>query len=177
MKGQMIFEFVIAAVLFFGIIVYAINILNVESSIYSSDYIIAELENKAMQVSELLMHDPGIWYGDVISAPGDVRADVIGLSNGWPVLNSTKIKLLRQYCLNDYNDLLDHLDTKMTTPFGDRNMKVVIEINETEVVPEKALIEPPNCGYEPINTTYARVDRIAITEDGDILRVVVGVWG
>ena len=168
MKGQMIFEFIIAAVLFFGIVFYSINLMNSQVSIYSGDYFINELENKAVQVSELLVHNPGIWYGDEATA----GMDVVGLSNKWPILNSTKINLLEDYCFNNGFGayLSDSLDTELSTPYGARKMKVFVRISEIES--DKELVY--SCGYEPENVTFARVDRFGITEDGDLINISVG---
>ena len=170
MKGQMIFEFVIAAVLFFGIVFYSINLMNSEVNVYSGDYFMNELENKAIQVSELLVHNPGIWYGDEATAD----MDIVGLSNGWPIMNSTKTNLLEDYCFNNgYGAYLaDNLDAELSTPYGGRKMKVYLRINE--INPDKELVY--SCGYEPEDVTFARVDRFGITEDGDMINISVGVW-
>ena len=164
MKGQMVFEFIIATVLFFSIVFYVLNFLNTQTEIYSADYLTNELQSKGFQISEMLVHNQGIWYDDG-------SASVIGLSNKWPILNSTKINMLEDYCLNHYDELLEKLDMEMATPYGTRFMKIVIEINETGT--ENEIMK---CGYEPQNITVVRVERYGITEEDKILRISVGVW-
>jgi len=166
MKGQMIFEFIIAAVMFFSIVFYVLNYLNVEVGGYSSDYFVNELENKAVQISELLMHNPGIWYTD------DNTADVIGLSGRYPVINVTKAAMLDTYCNSNYGDFLDKLDMGLSTPYGGKLMNTMIILNKTNVE-DNPLIE---CRYEPENVTFVRVERFGITEEGDVVKLTIGVW-
>ena len=167
MKGQMIFEFIIAAVVFFGIIFYVITYLNMQTSIYSGDYYENELENKAVQISELLVHNPGTW----LALPnGPVH--VIGLADEWPVLNDDKMRNLGLLCNENYDYFLDLLDTELSTPYGNRLMKVMINI--TNIDTGQQLM---GCGYEPENTTVVKVNRYGITKTGNIVKIVVGVWG
>jgi hypothetical protein len=173
-KGQMIFEFIIAAVLFFGIVFYVINYLNIEVGVHSGRYFTNELENKAVQVSEFLMHDPGIWLSGEEGPPVvDPSPVVIGLSDGYPMLNSTKINYLSKTCANDYSTILDKLDMGIEVyGGGGRWLKAVIIIND--IMTGNTLVQ---CGYEPVNVTYAEVNRIGVTEDGKFVNVTVGVWG
>lgn len=164
MKGQAIFEFIVAAVLFFGIIFYVINYLNFQMSAFSNDYFNNELENKAVQISELLVHNPGVWHVD--GTP-----DVVGLSDRWPVLNNSKVNMLDEYCGVSYTQLMEKLDMETTFPYSRRLMKAMIEINETGT--NRNLLR---CGTEPENITVIKVSRYCVTESGSVARMYVAVW-
>jgi hypothetical protein len=164
LKGQAIFEFIIAAVLFFGIIFYVINYLNIQMSTFSNDYYVNELENKAVQITELLMHTPGVWHMD--GTP-----DVVGLSDSWPVLNISKVNMLDEYCRNNYILLMEKLDMETTFPYSRRLMKAAIEVNET--ASNRNILD---CGVEPENITVAKITRYCVTEAGNTARMDVAVW-
>jgi hypothetical protein len=167
MKGQMVFEFVIAAVVFFGIVLYVINYLNTEMVTYSSDYFTNELESKAVQISELLVHNPGEWESLPVG-----NAWVLGLAaEEWPVLDDEKISNLGLLCKEDYDGVLELLDMEVSTPYGRRLMKAMINI--TEVGTESVIME---CGYEPVDVTFVSINRFAVTENGKTVKMAVAVW-
>jgi hypothetical protein len=55
MKGQLVFEFIIAGLIFFMILLYTINYLNVNVSDYRGKFYQSRMQSKAVQVSEILM--------------------------------------------------------------------------------------------------------------------------
>ena len=57
MKGQFIFEFLVAGLIFFAIIVYTINYLSVNVSVFKTDFHQNRLQTKAFQISEILMEE------------------------------------------------------------------------------------------------------------------------
>jgi hypothetical protein len=57
MKGQFVFEFIIAGVFFFAIVLYSINYLNINVSDFKADFHQNVLQAKAVQASEILMND------------------------------------------------------------------------------------------------------------------------
>ena len=62
MKGQFVFEFLVAGLIFFLIILYSINYLNVNVSDFKDDFYRSRLQGKAIQISD--KHDvamPAQW--------------------------------------------------------------------------------------------------------------------
>jgi hypothetical protein len=55
MKGQLIFEFIIAGLIFFAIIIYTINYLNISTSDFKEKFSQSRLQSKAVQIAEILM--------------------------------------------------------------------------------------------------------------------------
>ena len=169
MKGQMVFEFIIAAVLFFAIILYVLNYLNTNVSAFSSDFYIDNLENKAVQISELLIHNKGKWVGG-----GPL---IVGLVQEWPVLNSTKIQWLNDSCSTrpGYIDLLGRFDLLEKPYFIEKpsyNMKIQIK-NETSTLLDCASPYRPEL---PQDIPRANIERFALSEDGSLLIMDVWVW-
>lgn len=169
-KGQMVFEFIIAAVLFFTIILYVINYLNVNVSAFSSGFYVDDLESKAVQISELLVHNKGKWTG--------VTPVVVGLAEEWPVLNSTKIQWLNNSCSDaaGYIDLLGKFDLVEKPYLIEKpryDMKIHIK-NETG-----ALLLDCASPYRrdlPQNISVANMERFAVSEYGSVLIIDVWVW-
>ncbi len=93
MKAQMTIEFVISAVVFFSIVLYVLIFLNSSISEYREESYANGLQSMAMQISDLLVHN---------------RA--VGLSGGYPVINTTLIDKLQERCDNSYHELLGDLE-------------------------------------------------------------------
>lgn len=108
MKGQLVFEFIIAAVLLFAIIMYIINYLSINFSSFSKEFYSDNLENKLLQISEILILDNNT-----------------GLVKNWPVLNYTKIMELNQSCdSNPDHYIPDDLANKLDV--NKENIKIQI---------------------------------------------------
>lgn len=106
MKGQAVFEFVVAVILFLGIIFYVINFLNSSVSNYSDESRLNTLEVKALEISEYLMH--------------------IGFTDDWPILSYQKLRDFNDTCNNDYAGTLERLDLE--------GSKLKLEANESSTV-------------------------------------------
>ncbi len=159
----MVFEFVVAAVIFFAVVFYTINYLNSGVSAFSGGSYVNNLEIRAIQISELLVHDPGVWE--------DSTPKIVGLSKEWPVLNMTKIQLLDGFCnySANYTYLLQNLGLEESR-FGSRRIyNVSIKINEGDNV----LLD---CGLNPPEKMMVNVERFALSEGDKILTVNVWVW-
>jgi hypothetical protein len=91
MKGQAVFEFVVAAVIFFAIVFYMITFLDFNVLTYSEQSRLNNLEAKALEMSEYLVH--------------------VELAREWPVLSYSSIDGLNQSCNSDYTGVLDRFDT------------------------------------------------------------------
>jgi len=155
----MMFEFIVATVIFLAVVMYTINYLSSSVSAVSGDFRSNSMHIKAIQLTELLVKNGGVWDSGT--------PDVVGLASdsGWPVLSSKKINDLQAYCGTEegYNELAqDKLG------FGVKNyMKINIR-------GESSLLD---CGPEvPEGTSAANARRFALSESGDVLLVDVWLW-
>jgi hypothetical protein len=164
MKGQLVFEFVVAALFFLAIIIYTINYLNSTVFLYTSDYYENSLESKAWQISEILVRNEGIWAG---SNENQMTPSVIGLAENWPVLNESKINSLNWYCSN-FKD-----DTMWLLNIDPNNHGAVLEINKSISGTDIPMLV---CGDLPRGIQNAKLSRFGISEDGNLLKVRVWYW-
>jgi len=102
MKGQAVFEFVVAAVLFFGIIFYVINFLSTSFYAHELQSHANNMESNSLEIAEFLVH--------------------IKLAKEWPVLSYDSIDDFNGTCNNDYVGVLEKFD------LGENKLK--IKINE-----------------------------------------------
>lgn len=157
MKGQMVFEFLVACIFFFGIVLYVIMYMNTTVAVFTSEFVANSMEEKALGVSELLVHHRGLWHNQ--------EPVYIGLELDWPVMNRSKIEWLDVYCASDYDELKGLL--------GMREFRVRIGITELVTSPTTIL----QCGPDiPPGFPSTTVNRYALDEDGDVLKVSVWVW-
>ncbi len=158
-KGQLVFEFVIAAVFFFYIVFYVINYLNITATVFANDFYMNSLEFTAIQSSELLLHSRGVWNESIPKS--------LGLAEKWPVLNSTKIQYLDSYCRTNYESTLEKLDINSSLGHG-----VKIEINE---IGGGNLLR---CGFLPGGKfgSIVRIERVALSRGGDVLNMTIWAW-
>ena len=159
LKGQLVFEFMIAVVIFFGVMFYVLSYLNGTVTTYSADYSSESMESRASQIGEMLVMNRGIW-----SSGNPV---VMGLAEEWPVLNFTKISWLNSSCNNDYAGF----STKLDVPPGKR-LKIKV-VNETD----KSVMADCRWG-QPIsgNVTKAETRRYAVLNTSDVVSVYVCIW-
>jgi hypothetical protein len=155
MKGQMVMEFVIAALMLFGIMAYVMGNLMFNMGTRSSESGQDTLVSEAFAASDVLLRGGGSWTGSV--------PRMAGLSDGWPVLNATKVQYLQAYCAADYEGLAAEFG------LGERH-GISIRINETGVG------EILSCGSRTPSAVHANVRRVALTEAGDVALVEVSVW-
>ncbi|MCX6814126.1 MAG: hypothetical protein NTY20_00525 [Candidatus Aenigmarchaeota archaeon] len=156
-KAQLVFEFIVAVLIFFGIVFYAINYLSWTVAGYSSDFSVENMESEASQIGELLVLNKGNWSGGT--------PITVGLAQEWPVLNSTKITWLNSSCNNNYDGFVKKLDVQPRY-----RMKITVR-NETSFLAD--------CRWgQPIsgNVTRADVRRYALSESGNVLTVYVVIW-
>lgn len=156
-KGQMVFEFIVAAVFFLAIIIYVINYLNTTVSLYDNEYYSGYLESRAMEISEILVKNQGIWEGEVPVVPG--------LALEWPVLNHTKMLWFNAYCNINYEDFARDIG------IDPQIHGFMIEIREEGLPGTRVL-----CGILPRGIVNARTERIALSEFNRPLYVFVWTW-
>ncbi len=151
----MAFEFIIAVVLILAIVFYIINYLNTGVFVFSREAQLNDLESKAVQASNLLLYNPGVW------ASGQPKQ--LGLELSWPVLNSTKLNDLQNYCNTNYDDLLEKLDLS-----GKKTRIIVDETTGQNIV---------LCGPDlPRAVLNVNVKRFALSESNRPLILNLWVW-
>ncbi len=162
MKGQIIFQFIIAAVIFFSIVLFIITYLNSTVSAFGNDAFADALQAKAAQISEVLVKNPGVWNGSTPAA--------LGIAAGWPVLNQTKMELLGKYCSSDFEGLrrLLGLDERVSD-FSEKELTAGIKIFRDN-------IGVLDCGPDPPSARTGSVKRFAVSEDGRLLSIEVFMW-
>jgi len=156
-KGQMVFEFIVAAILFISIVVFVLNILNVNVSIFSGGYYVYALENKVLAASEALVKTSG----------------GVGFADEWPVLDGGKIDSFVSNCTSGYASVLSRLSLVDNPAFG-RPYRLRVEIDKDGWGAPK-VCEQYVDGVKPGNVTSAHVRRFGVVE-GEIVSVDVWVW-
>ncbi|MBI4021247.1 MAG: hypothetical protein HY369_03320 [Candidatus Aenigmarchaeota archaeon] len=153
-KGQLVFEFVVAAIVFIGIVVFVLNTLNSTVSLFSDDYLSTVQESKAIAASEILVKTNGS----------------IGFAAAWPVLSATKMAAFNATCTNAYETVRHDLDLLEKPAFGDYQVRV-------EVAAVDGSLNAVSCGPPlPKGVDLAAVRRIALGDTGMPLAVQVWVW-
>ena len=161
-KAQLVFEFLVAVLIFFGILFYTINYLSWTVSGYSSDFSVQNMESEVSQVAELLVLNKGSWSGG--------NPVTVGLAQEWPVLNSTKISWLNSSCNSGYENFIKKFDL---------SPKHRLKITVIETTVEAGPVVRADCRWGvPISNTAASVEtrRYALSESGNILTVYVVIW-
>jgi hypothetical protein len=162
-KGQLVFEFIIAAFILFAVIIYVLNFLSITVNQMHESFLASIMEGKALQISEVLMHDP-----------------VNGLASEWPMLSKAKMESFNTSCsdVDGYKNLLESFGVVEKTPQSEMH-HVRILVNES------AGREYVKCGYNPppVAGLMYRVSSKAtatrfgfVPEDDTIATVEVVVW-
>lgn len=160
-KGQMVFEFVVATILFIGIVFYVIFVMNTTMFSYMGSYYKNHLHEEALRVSELLVHNKGIWqYDGANYAPG-----LPGLAIEWPVLNDTKIGYLSDFCSTNSD--------KLASIFGLESRGGVQRLG-IRISNASRVIMDCNTGSMYTEQTYA--ERFAFSKDSGLLKFGIYVW-
>ena len=156
MKGQFIFEFLIAGIIFFVIVVYSINYMNMNVSDFNSKFHHSWLQNKAIQISEVLM----------------TGTSSLSIADG-NEFNRTRIDSFNTtYCppFGDYRKLVKDLYLYETSKFERYNISGDVRIilsSESEVL--------LNCGPIRPSTPRADIERVGILE-GEVVSLSIVVW-
>lgn len=160
MKGQMVYEFVIASLFFFGIMLYTINFLNMNVSAFSETHDDDIYKSRAWQISEVVLRDRGEWSGSV---PGK-----IGLAQNWPVLNESNLNDFHTWCQGREEEMYSLLDAD--PHYNGFNIEV---FNQT-AAGEDLIV---SCGKNPDIVKKADVLRIAVGDKTrNLYRVIVTYW-
>jgi hypothetical protein len=154
MKGQMVFEFIIAAMILFAIVIYIINYISYAAGIYHSDFISSYLESRALQVSEVLMSDPEK-----------------GLVTEWPLLSQGRMSSFNVTCNQKYLELLDNFGLREQLPYSKTYHLSVLVVSSSG----KKYVD---CGRTPPEkVTSAMVTRFGMLPSRrELAMVEVAVW-
>ena len=170
-KGQLVFEFIIAGVLFIAIVLFVLNILNVNVASYTNDYVAHTLDAKAFALSELLVKNKGSW--DTGTVPWTPRS--VGFAEAWPYLSEEKLSNFNDYCSGNKDVLLPKFDL-LDKAFGN-TYKFKIVVNSTD----STLPSFVECG-QAAEFPRGSIIRYAVLETTDPtkkdmpLKVFVWVW-
>jgi len=171
-KGQMVFQFIIAAVIFFAIVLYTLNFLNSNVNSYWNDMFVNELENKAVSVSEVLVKSRGVWDGNTPKSIGLVDDDYM-----WPVLKLDKIKNFINFCFsgsvpneNEFNILgLNGYGANITISSATLDKNVLCISSDSQY--------RCSCGYPLTNGTKMYIKRYGLVMySGAPNPVAIDVW-
>jgi hypothetical protein len=168
MKGQMVFEFIVAAVIFIGVVLYVVLLLNSTISSYTGDYSKNALNEKALRISEILVHSQGVWEPVAGSSPTMYRPIQAGIASDWPVLNDTEIRYLASYCTVDYgkSGLVDLFGIGGETLAEGVGIKISNSTNGSIL----------DCSTGTVVLEHAYAERIAYTPESKMVKVGVTVW-
>jgi hypothetical protein len=152
LKGQLVFEFVIAAVIMFSIIVYSISFLNNRMDAYHTGFVSNSMESKAVKVTSMLLNQG------------------CGIVGEWPMLDSGRCALLESECENDYDSVLARFGLERRVSY-DRPVHLQISIEGLGGASYMT------CGNSPPE----RVSKVAVTRfvllpSREIARLRVTVW-
>lgn len=132
-KGQAVFEFIIASMILFSIIIYTISYLSSSFATHHGIASTADLEAKALRVSDMLASD-----------------NSIGIFSAWPNLSLSKMAGLHSYCGDEPNDgyfrTIGRFGLNESSPStkSNRLQIMVTGIDKTVYV---------NCGRTPVGKT------------------------
>ena len=166
MKGQLVFEFVIATLFFLVIVIYTITYLNTTVFAFSDNHYSSMLENNAWQVSEVLVTREGVWTG---TAP-NMNPEELGLAEDWPVLSEDKIESLNTWCMAPgiEEGLAELLDVNPEIH------GTAIEIFENTAAGELNIL---TCGTQPGRVPHAMITRFGVKDtNGNLLKIMVWYW-
>jgi hypothetical protein len=164
MKGQLIFEFVIATLFFLAIVMYTISYINTTVFAFSENHYSSMLENNAWQVSETLVTGKGVWSG---TDPNMVPEE-LGLAEDWPVLNNSKIDSLDNWCGTRLSEMATLLDV------DPEFHGISIKIYRKTAAGEENIAD---CGSLPTRIPNALVTRFGVRDtDSSLLKVMVWYW-
>jgi len=129
-KGQTVFEFILAAIVLFSIIIYTLTFVGGEVSLFSDNFDSDRMESKIIQVSESIIN-PHSKYSIVYE---------------WPVFDRNKMIIFNNNCNGDYVSLLNGLGLYKTDPLGGQHNIHLMVRADVLTQPITTVIE---CGRRP----------------------------
>ncbi|MBL7205969.1 MAG: hypothetical protein ISS36_00040 [Candidatus Aenigmarchaeota archaeon] len=166
-KGQLVFEFIVATVLFITIVLYVINTLDVNVSAAANNMIQDDLEYKAVQIADILVKSEGDWNAQ--SQPNS-----IGLVDSWPYLSADKAVDLSIWCKDKFVQIKDKYQR-----FDLKNKEKIFVSVDSPITPAGLPNPPWDCdpwGDVPeIKKGYAKRHGL-FDDNGDSVVITVEVW-
>ena len=159
-KGQMIFEFIIASVLFFIILLSVLTSVNLQAGQYAAATAASGSEAAAIRISEQLRTSAGVWD---FSAPS-VRS--IGFAKSAGVLEQRKLDTFVGICGTSYPLVLSLLDPGQQT-YASTHVKILVTNSTTTIV---------DCGPAVSAEKPGFAERVALQENGALAKILVWVW-
>lgn len=156
MKGQAVFEFIVAAVLFFALVFYVLNFMNMTVSGYSRDARLSQLESRALAVSDYLVH--------------------VNLTKEWPVLSYEKMAQFDSTCNDEdkYVKMLEKYDM-YTSSIPGTDIVIAGRMKVRAGEKGRKLIDCKQ-GTAPPEVQRAEAERYALSENGSLVNISVVVW-
>lgn len=155
-KGQVVFEFVIAALVLFGLIFYSMNYVARDFDARHDSFRNDILESTVMRVSGYLLNSEN------------------GIVDEWPVLSASKMDYMENNICDDftnYEPLLQELGLKQTTPYERFTyLNVVVTDTDGTVYNVCPLRTPPD------RSRQATVTRYAVAPGDKLAEVRITVW-
>ena len=161
-KGQTVFEFILAAIVLFSIIIYTLTYVGSEVSLFTNNFNSDRMESKIIQISESLLNP----YS---------KNNIV---DKWPVFDHNKMMIFDNNCTGNYAALLNELELYETDPLGTQHnihMRVRGEI----------LSQPPltiiDCGRLPIDLVNRpkvfEIKRVGIdSSNGNPVELKIWLW-
>ncbi|MBM3303788.1 MAG: hypothetical protein FJY76_01725 [Candidatus Aenigmarchaeota archaeon] len=166
MKGQMIFEFVVATLVFIVIVFSVVAMLNSTVSSFTSNYYRNHINEEAMRVSELLVHSVGQW-NVVGGSVAPTLMGLLGLAEEWPVLDDVSVGYLSEYCKKpEQREKMVRL-LGLESRGGAQGFRIVLS-NASQVIIDCST------GTPYLEQGYA--ERFAYTRESGLVRLGVYVW-
>ena len=159
LKGQLVFEFVVATMLFIVIVFFVMLTLNNTISSFTGGYYRNHISEEAMRVSEQLVNSPGIWVS------GEPR--LLGLAAEWPEMNDTEIKYLKTFCGSAQNR------TKLPSLLGLESRGDAQGVRLVLSNASEAIIDC-STGASYLEQAYA--ERFAYAKESGLIKLGVYVW-
>ena len=158
-KGQVIFEFLIAAVLFFIILLYVLTAVNLQAGQFAVRASDSSLQAAAFRVSEQLLRSSGQWdyQGPSVSS--------IGFAKGGGVLEQRKLDTFSGICATNYPLVISLLDLgeRLSSP----QVRIMVT-NSTGTVLD--------CGPAATEEKPGYAERVALQESGALAKLLIWVW-
>ncbi|MBI4173317.1 MAG: hypothetical protein HY519_01215 [Candidatus Aenigmarchaeota archaeon] len=169
MKAQLVFQFVIAAVVFFAVMFFTISFLASGIGERSVDASYNLMWSEAIALSEQMVRSPG-------SAEG-LAPTAIGFAASWPLLDSEKLGFSQTLCSQNrsaYESIFRSVsaaDVLDASPIPGPNFRITIS-----EVRDGAAMAMFACGsrQEPARKAFLR--RVALSQNNSILVADVSVW-
>ena len=161
-KGQTVFEFILASIVLFSVIIYTLTYVGDDVSLFSNSFDSDRMESKIIQISESLIN-PYSKYSIV---------------DEWPVFNRNKMIIFNNTCNGNYPALLNDLELYETDPLGGQhNIHLMIKAD----ILAQPIIPVINCGRLPADLLERprvfEIKRVGIDSfSGESVELKIWIW-